>query len=295
MGHNFESKFALSPPVKPLSFEEYFNTLSARASQGLNKEKVFRRYLCFGSLPKMIRLQSESEVCEYVEDRYSAILLEGVALVRPRTNMQAYLSLLRYITQNIGILMTPGSLVGELEKEGASIAKNTIVEYLKLAYRSGLLCCAKRIDLKTNTLLSRGEKYYLKDFGLRYFMERQAPRKEEYDAIIENAIYLELSRRYEKVFVGKLSAHTIDFVCLSKNDTGNGCVKRHYYQIVRDPFELDEKSERIAPLLALRDNYPKTLLTLEETEGDCFAGVNCEYVIDWLLGQQVAKSLSVAR
>jgi len=286
MSHNLGLNIALPQIVEPLSFEEYFNVLSTSTSQNLNKEKVFKRYLCFGSLPKTAELQSGNEIREYVESRYGATLLEGIALVRPRTNMQAYLNLLGYIVRNIGAIMSPGSLVGALEKRGTNITKNTVGEYLKLAYKNGLLCCAKRIDLKTNTLLARGEKYYIKDLGFRHFLERQVPKEEECDALIENAIYLELNRRYERVFVGKLGAHTIDFVCSSKNGTDNGCANRHYYQIVRNPFEFDEKNERIAPLLALRDNYPKTFLTLEKTEGGCFAGVKCEYIIDWLLDQK---------
>jgi len=290
MSHNSGLKFTLPQPIEPLSFKEYFNALSASTSKELSKGKVFRRYLYFGSLPKTVELESGNEVREYVESRYGIALLEGIALFRPRINMQAYLSLLSYVAQNIGTLMSPGSLVGELEKRGSSIAKNTIVEYLNLAYRNNLLCRTKRIDLKTGTLLTRGEKYYLKDLGLKYFLEKQAPKEEEYDAIVENAIYLELSQRYERVLVGKLGNRTVDFVCSSGSH--NGCAKRHYYQIVRDPFSPSAKKDKIAPLLALRDNYPKTLLTLERAEGDCIAGIRCEYVVDWLLGQEVAKPLA---
>jgi len=155
--------------------------------------------------------------------------------------------------------MSPGSLVADLEKREVSITKNTIVEYLRLAYENNLLCFAKRIDLKSGTLLTRGEKYYLKDLGLKYFLERKIPEKQEYEALIENAIYLELSQRYEKVYVGKLGRHTVDFVCSNESDTSNGCAKRHYYQIVNNPFDARAERDKVPPLLELRDNYPKNL------------------------------------
>jgi len=246
---------------------------------------MFNRYLCFGGLPKIIELKDEDEIREYVENRYGAALLESITLSKSRTDMQAYLNLLSYVAQNISTVMSPGSLVGELEKRGVGLAKNTIAKYLSLARRGDLLCLVRRIDLKTNNFLTRGDKYYLKDLGLRYFLGRQIPKEEEHGALVENVVYLELKRRYEKVLVGKIGRYMVDFVCSNKGDAGNGCAKRHYYQIVRNPFELSEENERIAPLLILRDNYPKTLLTLEKTEGDCFAGVKCEYIIDWLLKQ----------
>jgi len=269
--------------IETLSFKEYFDILSSNTSKNLSADKAFKRYLYFGSLPKVIELETSDEILEYAEDKYDVALLKGIAAVRPRTNMRVYLSLLSYIVQNIGSLMSPGALVGELEKRGTNIAKNTIVEYLKLACISGFFCRVQRIDLKTDIILSRGEKYYLKDFGFKYFVEKRAPKKEEYEVLVENAIFLELSRRYETVLVGKLGRYTIDFVCSGKNSDSNGCAKRHYYQIVRDPFEFDIKEDKVYPLLTLRDNYPKTLLTLDQVEADCVAGVKCEYVIDWLL------------
>ena len=282
MSQNLGLNIAQAQNIEPLSFREYFNALSLKTSQELNKEKVFRRYLYFGSLPKTVELEKGREVREYVESRYSTALLEDIALSKPRTNMQAYLSLLEHIAENLGSLMSPGSLVGQLEKKEVSLSKNTIAEYLNLAFEKELLYKVKRIDLRTSTPLTRGEKYYLKDLGLKHFLERKAPKEEECSALIENAVYLELSQRYEKVYVGKLGKYTIDFVCLS-SDVNSGCIKRHYYQIVRNPFDACAEKDKIPPLLILRDNYPKTLLTLEKAQGDCIAGVKCEYVADWLL------------
>jgi len=271
-------KSTSAPLAEPLSFKEYFNT-----SDSSDKEEAFKRYLCFGSLPKVIELQKEDEILEYLEGKYGITLLEGVALVRPRINMEVYLKLLDYIVRNVGTLTTPGNLVSVLEQQGISIAKNTIVEYLELTYESDLLYCIGRTDLKTDTSLIRGEKYYLKDFGLRYFMTKQNAQDKPCDALIENAIYLELRRRYENVFMGKIGKYTIDFVCHRKNATGNGCTPKHYYQVVRDPYSEETKEFKVDPLLTPRDNYPKTLLSLDKTTGDCIAGVKCEYVVDWLL------------
>jgi len=270
--------------INPLSFSQYFKAIEASSSQSssqsLNKEKVFKRYLHFGSLPKTAHLERK-ELYEYLEREYGTALLAGIALFRPRTNMQAYLNLLSHISENLGTFISPGSLVGELEQRGISIAKNTIVEYLRLSCKSELLYSAKRINLKTNTLLSRGEKYYLNDLGLKYFLERKVPKEEEREVLIENAIYLELNQRYKSVLVGKLGNHTIDFVC--SGDTSSGCAKRHYYQIVSNPFDARAERDKIPPLLEIRDNHPKTLLTLEKTEADCVEGIRCEHVIDWLL------------
>ena len=73
--------------------------------------------------------------------------------------------------------------------------------------------------------------------------------------LLENVVFLELMRREGDVYVGQSSGSEIDFVT-------NGPGGRRYYQVsesVHDSATLDREP---SSLRAVRDNYPKTLITL---------------------------------
>lgn len=95
--------------------------------------------------------------------------------------------------------------------------------------------------------------------------------------LLENVVYLELLRRKNRVNIGKLAEKEVGFVAVSRNEAA-------YYQV--SASVLDERTlERArAPLREIKDNYPKTLLTLDEIGGGTnYGGIKQIYIIDWLL------------
>lgn len=66
------------------------------------------------------------------------------------------------------------------------------------------------------------EKYYIVDIGMRYTL--LGTQKIDAGHILENVVYLELLRRENKVFVGKVDHFEVDFV--AQNSKG---IK--YYQV----------------------------------------------------------------
>ena len=104
--------------------------------------------------------------------------------------------------------------------------------------------------------------------------------------ILENIIYLELIRRGYSVYVGKIDDMEIDFV--AQNDKGNT-----YIQVsasVRDENTLERE---LRPLKAVKDNYPKVLLSLDDDpEGD-YEGIIRKNALDWLMENRASASESV--
>lgn len=58
------------------------------------------------------------------------------------------------------------------------------------------------------------EKYYIVDIGMRYML--LGTQKIDAGHILENVVYLELLRRENKVFVGKVDHFEVDFVAQNK-------------------------------------------------------------------------------
>ena len=119
------------------------------------------------------------------------------------------------------------------------------------------------------------EKYYIVDIGMRYML--LGTQKIDAGHILENVAYLELLRRENKVFVGKVDHFEVDFV--AQNSKGI-----EYYQValtVRDEKTLQRE---LRPLQAIRDHYPKVILTMDEDPEEQYDGIRRINARDWLLG-----------
>ena len=93
---------------------------------------------------------------------------------------------------------------------------------------------------------------------------------------IENIVFLELIRRGYKVNVGKVGDLEIDFV--AEKDS-----QLNYIQVTASMTDKNTFDREMASLIAVSDNYPKTVLTLDRyTPGD-YNGIRVRHLIDWLL------------
>ena len=95
--------------------------------------------------------------------------------------------------------------------------------------------------------------------------------------ILENVVYLELLRRGYDVYVGKINSFEVDFVAQNSKGTS-------YYQValsVRDEKTLERE---LRPLMAIRNHYPKMILTLDDDPEAQYDGIRRINAGDWLLG-----------
>jgi predicted AAA+ superfamily ATPase len=91
---------------------------------------------------------------------------------------------------------------------------------------------------------------------------------------------LPLLRRGYRVNVGKLGQTEIDFV-VRKND------KVMYYQVTASMIEETTFEREILPLKSIKDNYPKTILTLDRFTIGNYDGIEVINAIDWLLQKEL--------
>lgn len=110
--------------------------------------------------------------------------------------------------------------------------------------------------------------------GLRSHM---LPRQ-KYDLgfSIENIVYFELLRRGYQVNIGKSGNTEVDFVAHRLN----ACC---YFQVTADMTSEETFSREMRPLESIRDNYEKTILTLDRFTAGNYNGIKVINVIDWLL------------
>lgn len=133
---------------------------------------------------------------------------------------------------------------------------------------------AKRYNIKGTQYLKTLEKYYVVDIGLRFML--LGSRKMDAEHILENIVYLELLRRGYDVYVGKVGTLEVDFVA----QNSKGITYFHVSLSVRDKKRLKRE---LRPLIAIRDHYPKVILTLDEdpeTQYDRICRIKAR---DWML------------
>jgi predicted AAA+ superfamily ATPase len=119
------------------------------------------------------------------------------------------------------------------------------------------------------------ENYSLVDVGfLNVLVGRD--RAADRGHILENVVCLELLRRGYKIWTGTLRNGEIDFTVKNRNG------EIEYYQVAWEISSKETKEREFSALEAVKDNYPKFLLTTESFP-QSRAGIIHKNVFEWLL------------
>ena len=140
---------------------------------------------------------------------------------------------------------------------------------------SFILYRAGRFDIKGKQHLKTGDKYYLVDPGLRYFLLGSQMRDD--GRILENVIFLELRRRGYEISFGKNGSTEVDFVAVKNGNP-------EYYQVALTVREQSTLERELRALDGIHDHYPKLLITLDDDPNATSNGIRRVNAFDWLLG-----------
>jgi len=262
----------------PLSFCEYVS------APGGPPDLIakYRNYLENSSFPYALELSKKKDVRAYLEGIYDSVVLKDIVARRKIADVAQLDSVIRFVFDNIGNLTSSTKIANTMVSGGRKISVHTVENYLDALTESFVLYRAGRYDVKGRQHLVSGAKYYLADIGLRYYL--LGDKRADAGHILENVVYLELLRRGYEVYVGKTGAAEIDFVATGQDG-------EEYYQVaytVEGEAGKDGKTaleRELAPLDAIRDHYPKYLLTMDFTPNASHNGIRQINVLDWLLGQ----------
>lgn len=260
--------------VLPFSFKEY---CAARRSEGVSARRLWSDYLHDGGFPAMGSIDDEVARHDYLEGILNTVLLKDVAQRLGVKNAGLLSALSAYLFDNVGNLTNPKRISDALTSLGTKTSSKTVSEYLGGLCDSYIFYPAQRFDVKGKRLLEMTRKYYAVDTGLRRLSVPNGKR--DSGRLLENVVYLELLRREGTVHVGQTSGGEVDFVT-------NGSRGRAYYQVCESVVDPKTLERELSSLTSIGDNYPKTLLTLDDARPKSHAGIRQLYVLDWLLGDE---------
>lgn len=254
----------------PLSFKEY-----TESSLDKNELKNYEKYIEFGGFPYITNLNNNSTLIRnYLDGIYNTVLMKDVVSRGKINDTMILESLVKFIFDNIGNLVSTKKISDTLKSNGRSNSVNTIENYLSCLLDSYIIYKISRYDIRGREYLKTGDKYYVCDLGLRNYLLGEVRDR---GSILENLIFLELKRRGYQIYIGKNDDKEVDFVV--KNEDG-----LKYIQVsesVRDKVTLERE---ISALDSIEDHYPKYLITLDYDKAN-YNGIKQISAIDFLLGR----------
>lgn len=254
--------------VLPFSLSEY------QRGMNLPLNQLYNQYITTTSLPYTLQLTTSEAVSDYLQNIYQTIVIKDI-LSRGKIQDPDLLNrILRYLSDNIGNLSSIKLITDTLTSNGRKVSTHTVDNYIDLLCASFMFYKVFRYDVKGKEHLRTGAKYYICDIGLRNWL--LGLRGGDLGHILENVVFLHLFRQGKHVMVGKVGSKEIDFVCFQ-----NG--KTEYYQVALSARDENVLNRELAPLNAIKDNYPKYLITLDPDPEISHNGIVQRYALDWLL------------
>lgn len=264
----------------PLSFAEY-----CEITNGSDKEILLAQYMQNGGLPYIAKLSNEAEKVDmYLEGIYNTIIVKDIEERQKRkeadpnkrkvNDIALLKNISKFLASSVGSPVSMKSIADYITSSGRSISQSTVSDYVDALVEPYIFYPVERYDVPGKQLLKMNQKMYIVDLGIRRHL---LPRK-RYDlgASLENVIYLELLRRGYKVNIGKVGAAEIDFVARKGDNV-------YYFQVTASMVEESTFQREMAPLKAVSDNYPKTIITLDRYTPGNYEGIQVVHAIDWLL------------
>jgi len=260
----------ISIPVFPLSFAEY---MQFKKAGGRTAKDLLAEYIRMGGFP-IVALGDFEEGAAYqiVEGIYNSVITSDITRRHNITNFDLFNRVVRYVVENVGKTFSANAIVKFLKSEGRSLSVESVYNYLEWLEKAFVIYRCRRYDLQGKSVLKTQEKFYLADPSLKYCIMGFNPSSVA--AMLENIVYFELRRKGYEVYIGKHETKEIDFAAVRRGE-------RIYVQVCRN---LPEDSDReVANLLALKDHYPKYVVTLDELAAGNINGVKIVPLADFLL------------
>lgn len=259
--------------MQPLSFKEYIEFLDS--DKEMNLPEKFNQYLEYGGLPTIVELLDNPDtIGPFLEGIYNTVLMKDVIERNGVRDAALLESILKFIAANIGSIVSTKKISDYLTSSGRKTTSDTIDNYLKMLENAFIIYKANRYDLKGKMFLKTLEKYYIVDIGIRNKLI--GLRNTDYGHVLENIVYLELLRRGYEVTIGKIGSLEVDFVASKPNE-------KIYYQVSATIMDEKTRELELRPLESISDNYPKYILTMDQTVFNDYSGIRVKNIIDFLL------------
>lgn len=261
-------------PIYTLSYSEFLDFKARYVPKEKITDNTFVEYLRKGGFP-VVHTSNYDEESTYkvVRDIYASVILRDTIQRYKIRDIELLERVIRFAFDNIGNTFSGKNIADYFKSQYRKTDVNTIYNYLHALQKAFVLYRVSRYDIKGKEILKTQEKFFAGDVSLVYAL--MGNRDRMISGILENLVFLELKRRNYQVYIGKLDSKEIDFVAEKRG-------QKIYIQVAYK-LESDATVEReFNPLLAINDQYPKYVVTMDELWKDSIKGVQHRHIRDFL-------------
>lgn len=232
-------------------------------------------YLKYGGLPYLKHLKLEDEIVfEYLKNIFNTIIYRDIINRYSVRNVSFLEQLVLFLASNTGSIFSSKKISDFLKSQRINIAPNQVQIYNRYLVNAFIIQAVSRYDIIGKRIFEIGEKYYFENLGIRNAL--WGYRLEDRGKIVENAVYNHLAYCGYKISIGMFGAKEIDFIA-----ERNG--ERKYIQVALSIYEKQTIDREFGNLLAIKDNYPKLVITMEPFSGNTVEGIEILQLETFLL------------
>jgi predicted AAA+ superfamily ATPase len=237
--------------------------------------KAFQKYIRYGGMPHLINLPQEDRIVyEYLRNIRDTIVLRDIVTRFNVRSVHFLQDLMLYLADVTGSVVSAKRISDYLKSQQINLTPRLVLEFLSHFESVYFVDRVKRSEIEGRKIFEVGDKFYFEDLGMRHSL---IPfQQKDIGKILENIVYHHLKTSGYQIYVGKQGDKEIDFVA-EKNG------EKMYVQVAY--LITDEKTHEreFGNLLAIQDNCPKFVVSMDETAGGNFKGIKHVSVRDFLL------------
>ena len=257
--------------------------------QQYDLREIFDAYMRFGGMPGIADTGlDQDKALALLDGIYSTVIIRDILEREKRKGQKSITDavllrkIIMFLADNIGSSISVSSIGNTLVDEGllndekrkGKPSAHTVSDYVNALTESYFFYEIKRFDIKGKEYLRTLGKYYIVDIGLRNYL--LGFRDRDTGHALENIVYFELMRRGYDVAIGKIDNTKVDFIATKADD-------KLYVQVTESMTSETVRNRELAPLMKIRDNYEKIILSLDTGLENSFEGIKSLNVLEWLL------------
>lgn len=255
--------------VFPFSFKEFVSYFDCQDLQ-----QAFDRFAMEGGMSGSYLYESIVDKYNYLNEVFETLIVRDIQQKYKIKNVLLLDTLNDFLVDTISSEVSARSIANTLTSRGNKVDDKTVSSYIKYLCASYAFYKIRRYDIKGKKYLASQDKYYLADHSFKY--AKHGTKNLDYGRIYENIVCMELLRRGYEVYTGVLYQKEIDFVAIKRNE-------KIYIQVSDDISRPETMGRETAPLLSIKDAYPKMIIARTKHPQYQYEGIAVWDIAEWLM------------